>query len=362
MKILIIIDQMGGGGGARVTSCLCRGLVENGYEVSMLTDNVHHPVAYPLPANVDIIPFPIKKNGKGLWKTLKFNFDLIKAYRKKIHAVNPDAIIAVMALSFFYSKLASIGLGKTIIACDHTSFNRKVSRLVDFVRYHFYKYADILTILTNKDANLLGKKFPNKVVIHNPLPFPILNHKTQRRKNILCVGRLKVWKIKGVDIIIDIWAEIANKNPEWVLEIAGTGTPESVNYIKSLINEKGLNNRVVLLGQVNDMAALLQSTSIFALPSRMEGLPMSLIEAASQGCACVAFEVGGAINEVITDGVSGYIVKDGDSAEFKLRLERLMHDPQLRESIGYSAIKESEKFSQEKFMNQWMSLLQRIEK
>lgn len=362
MKILIIIDQMNCGGGARVTSTLCRGLVENGYELEMLTDNVSYPVAFPVPRKMKIISFYYKKRGSGILSTLHFNYQIIRKYREAIRKSRPDLIISVMATSFFYSKLATIGMRIPIIASDHTSFSRKVRPLVDFIRFHFYRYADVLTVLTYKDACLLGRKFSNKMVVYNPLSFQPLdvNMDTERRQNILCVGRFDVWKVKGFDIIINIWNKIADKYPLWTLEIAGTGSIESVNQIKSLIYRKGLQDRVRLLGQVDDMAALLRHTSIFALPSRVEGMPMALIEAISQGCACIAFEVGGAIYEVLTNNVSGYVIKDGDFENFKHKLEMLLENAQLRDRIGKAAIKESVRFSQDEFISKWVSIINKF--
>jgi len=360
MKILVVIDQMGGGGAARVTSILCTGLLESGYDVELVTDNITKPISYPIPSQISIYSQHIKKGRTPLVSTLAFNFKYLKQIRRNILQSKPDLIIAVMSRTFFYCKMASCNLGIPVIASDHTAFNRKISRFDDFVRYHFYKYADALTILTHKDERLLGDKFPKKTVIYNPLSFPIQKTATSRRKNILCVGRFDVWEIKGFDLIINFWKKIEASNPEWTLEIAGTGSKASINRIESLIAELHLQHRIKLLGQVSDMKSLLQSTSIFALPSRMEGMPMALIEAMSQGCACISFDVGGAVPEIMTNDFSGFITDDNDHADFTAKLQQLISQPDLRNEFSKNATTEAAKFSTENFISKWESLIQKV--
>ena len=258
-------------------------------------------------------------------------------------------------------RIASWLSGIPVIAVDHTSFSRKISWLEDWIRNYFYKYADVLSILTKKDEGLLGTRLPNKVVIYNPLSFPPLKTKTIRNKNILVAGRLSFWKVKGIDRIIDIWAKISDKYPDWILEIAGEGNSKSTHYLHDLVSHKGLDKRVKFLGQLHDMKTKLAETSIFALPSRVEGFPMVLMEAMSQGCACVAFKLGGASDEMMTNNKSGYIVEDGNMDVFSDSLCKLIDNPSLREQLGSNAINESKRFSVESFIQSWINILNKYE-
>ena len=261
-------------------------------------------------------------------------------------------------MMFFVTWLGSIGINIPIIAADHTSFNRKIHPLIDFIRYHFYSKASGLSILTQKDYDILGNRFPQKKVIYNPISFPILENESQRKKNILCVGRLDVWEIKGFDIIISLWAQIHKQYPEWVLEIAGTGTIESIEYLENLIRNNNLQERVILLGQISNMKELYTHSSIFALSSRMEGFPMALMEAMSQGCSCIAFSVYGATKEMM-ENESGIIVDDGDILGFKKGLIDLLENENLREMYSKSAIKSTYKFTVDNFIKQWEELIKK---
>ena len=248
-----------------------------------------------------------------------------------------------------------------VVAHDHTSFLRKVNKSVDFTRYHLYGTSDVVVILTQRDNKALGKKYPQKRVIYNPLPFGLASAPSRhRRKSILCVGRFDVWQVKGFDIIVEVFARLSKIHTDWNLEFAGCGTDQSMEIIRKMVEEKGIKNRVVFHGQVSDMQELYRKVQIFALPSRVEGLPMGLMEAMSQGCACVAFEVGGATNEMITQGTSGYYVKDGDVVDFECKLDLLMSDERASDAMGHNAIIESAKFSLDNVMKDWNDLLNNL--
>lgn len=362
MKVLIFISVMSRGGAARVTSTLSQEMVNAGYDVHIATNIETASIFYKLPSKVNVYNFHVTKLGRGLWHTIKMNADYCRLTRSIIKRVNPNVIIGVEPRMFLYAKISSLGMGIPIIASDHTTFSIKQDALTDFIRYKFYGTADALTILTKKDHNLLGKKFPKKTIIYNPLSFPVLDYPTTRKYNILCAGRLDAWHIKGFDIILECWKSIENIYPEWILEIAGDGTKESTAYIQDSIKKMGLTNRVVLLGQVDNMQKKLSQTSIFALPSRVEGFPMVLMEAMSQGCACVSFEIGGATLEMMTHNKDGIIIKDADIEGFTRGLSLLIESSALREQLSSSALHSIQRFSPLSFMKSWDDLISRVVK
>lgn len=285
---------------------------------------------------------------KGRMNLLRKWYSVTKTTRRYIKEENPDVIIAIQARMFLFTYIANIGLNYPIIVADHTSFNRKCGTLIDFVRNHLYAKADGMSILTQKDFNLLGEKYPQKQVIYNPLSFDIITEKTQREKIILCAGRLDDWNVKGFDILIDIWSHLAKQYSQWTLCIAGDGKETSRATIDNFIKSKDLENRVKMLGHIDDMKELYMHTSIFALSSRVEGFPMVLMEAMSQGCACVAFEVYGASSEMM-DKQSGIIIKDGDLNSFEKALRRLMDNDGVREEYQLNAAKSVSQFSVDRF-------------
>jgi glycosyltransferase involved in cell wall biosynthesis len=101
----------------------------------------------------------------------------------------------------------------------------------------------------------------------------------------------------------------------------------------ALLRSAGLGCRLRLLGYRDDVPDLMAAADIFALPSRFEGLPMSVIEAMLTGLPVVATNVRGPAEQVLAD-VTGLLVPPGDAPALASALQRLAADPALRARMG----------------------------
>lgn len=103
--------------------------------------------------------------------------------------------------------------------------------------------------------------------------------------------------------------------------------------MEALLRSAGLGEQLRLLGYRDDVPALLAAADIFALPSRFEGLPMSVIEAMLTGLPVVAANVRGPAEQVVPEA-TGLLVPPGDAAALAAALARLTADPALRAGMG----------------------------
>jgi glycosyltransferase involved in cell wall biosynthesis len=117
-------------------------------------------------------------------------------------------------------------------------------------------------------------------------------------------GRLET--VKGHDILIDAMALLPD--PQAHLAIAGDGSQRQILQARAMA--RGVANRVHFLGLCTDMPALLPAFDVFCLPSRAEGLPLSVLEAQAVGIPVVASDVG-ALREALCPGISR-LVPAGD--------------------------------------------------
>lgn len=358
MKILLINDQFESGGAARVACTMCNEFKSRGYDIVVVTDTVNNAVKYDLNKEIPLRDADFRTRSSATLSRIASLVRASKGIRKHLKKEKPDVVIAIQANAFIRTWIANIGLHNTIIAADHTSFARKMDFINTFTRHYLYKYAAGLSILTHRDEIILGNKYPRKMVIYNPLTWEIKEGKTKRQKTILAAGRFDIWKTKGFDLLLNVWGRISDIFPEWKLEIAGTGNDESVGVVKSMIQQNGIEKRVTLLGQVSDMKSLYARSGVFVLSSRIEGMPMVLLEAMSQGCPCVAFDVGGASSEMMVDG-GGIVVKDGDIEGLKNAIVELLQNDALRTSLSAKAITSSSRFSVDVFMSKWEELIKR---
>lgn len=341
MKILVFIDHMKSGGAARVTSIMCNGLTHRGYEV-ILAYNCQKGTLYECDPTIKKFDTYVSRRGKSHLAGVRLLQDKIKLYRSIIKQIRPDIIVGVEPEPYFCAQLANVGLRIPLIAVDHTSYRRKQHWFTRWIRWRAYRRATRVSILSHVDEKIVGNRLPNKQVVHNPISFPILDTNVDREKIILCVGRKDAWEVKGFDRMLRMWQQIRAEYPEWSLVFAGVSGEEE--------------RQIRYLGEVQDMQSLYQRASIFALPSRIEGFPMCLLEAGAQGCACVSFALGGVAAEILTDGQSGRIVDDDNEQQFIEALTSLIMRPQLREAYSSAIRIEMREFVVETFIDKWEQL------
>ena len=113
------------------------------------------------------------------------------------------------------------------------------------------------------------------------------------------------------------------------------GGDGEVEKNKQLAEELGIADRCEFHGWVtgDEREALFERAAVYCLPSKNEGLPMSVLEAMAYGIPTVATAVGG-VPQVIEDGVNGFLVDVDDEATLSERLASLLAKSELREELG----------------------------
>lgn len=144
------------------------------------------------------------------------------------------------------------------------------------------------------------------------------------------VGRLNPQK--NFALFLDIAAALAPKFPEARFLLAGEGPEEPL--LRAKANSLGLGKRVFFSGYVADTRRVYVAADLLLMPSRFEGLPMTLLEAMAMGLPVVASDLDG-IAEVLVDGREGFLVEPGDTASFVNRISRLLENPALAAELAF---------------------------
>ncbi len=147
---------------------------------------------------------------------------------------------------------------------------------------------------------------------------------------VVCVARLQ--REKGIDDLVDAAALLHERLPGLRVAVAGDG-PEGERFRQAIAASAA---PVTLLGHRADVGDLLAAADAFVLPSRHEGLPISLLEAMAAGLPSVATAVGG-IPSLVDDGTSGLLVPAADPPALAAALERLAGDRDLGRRLGAEA-------------------------
>lgn len=146
---------------------------------------------------------------------------------------------------------------------------------------------------------------------------------------VVCIARLQ--PEKGIDELLEATAIAAPRVPGLHVVVCGGGPEEE--RLRAAVRERGIESSLTLLGNTPDVASVLAAADVFCLPSRNEGLPLSLLEAMMFELPCVATSVGG-IPSVIEDGVSGLLVPPREPARLADALVRVTTDDQLAASLA----------------------------
>ncbi|MFU0506706.1 glycosyltransferase family 4 protein [Pseudaminobacter sp. NGMCC 1.201702] len=152
-----------------------------------------------------------------------------------------------------------------------------------------------------------------------------------------CFGRIR--HQKGTDLFVDAMIELLPHYPEWTAVIAGRVTPEHKAFgddLKARVAKAGLSQRIVFLGEVDDIKPWYRRISLYVAPSRNEGFGLTPLEAMASGTAVVASDAG-AYAEMVDVGQTGAVAPAGDGAALREAIRPYLADPALAAAHGANA-------------------------
>jgi glycosyltransferase involved in cell wall biosynthesis len=168
------------------------------------------------------------------------------------------------------------------------------------------------------------------VVIHNAVevgPEPARHPPAPGPLKIVGVGRLA--EQKDFATLISALALLPAGTAR--LRVLGEGPLRAT--LEAQTAALGLADSVELVGEVADVRSQLEQADVFALTSRWEGLPLSVLEAMAAGLPVVASAIDG-IPEAVAEGETGYLTPPGEPRQVADALSRLAADPELRARLG----------------------------
>ncbi len=153
-----------------------------------------------------------------------------------------------------------------------------------------------------------------------------------------CTGRIR--HQKGTDLFVDAMLKLLPQYPEWTALITGRTSPENVIFereLKSLIANARLSDRIIFLGDVEDISLWYRRFTLFVAPSRQEGFGLTPLEAMASGTAVVASDAG-SFPSMIRPGLNGAIVPAGDRDALIAAIEPYFRAPNLAIEQGRAAL------------------------
>lgn len=374
MKIVYCIaGTYNSGGMERVLSNKVNYLATHGYEVIVVTtDQRGRNSFFTLNNRIKCIDLDVNyetNNGKSFFnKLVHYPFKQFKHKRRLTEVLNrikPDITISMFCNDVAF--LPSIKDGSKKILEIHFSrfkrlqYDRKgLWRLADRWRNHNeqkqVKRFDRFVVLTHEDMGY-WKHCPNIKVIPNAQTFVCDTPAALDNKTVIAVGRYTYQK--GFDMLLKTWKMVCNKIEGWELQIVGEG--ELKDTLLQQIKELSLETSVKLCPVTTDIRSVYREASVLVLSSRYEGFGMVLLEAQTAGVPVVSFDCKCGPSEIVSDGVTGYLVPANDVTTLAGKMLVLMQDEALRKQMGRNAFVDASRFSEKVIMQQWIDLFENIQ-
>lgn len=252
------------------------------------------------------------------------------------------------------------------VACHKVqkSYNYPVGLKRFFARQYDLYYLkkvcsfDRIVALTSSDSQEWNH-FANKVtVIPNPVTlYPDqIDFKSTNYNRIICAGRLH--EQKGFDLLIKAFSLIADKCPNWIVDIFGEGDDEA--FLKQLIAANKMEGRIVINSPTSLIYNEYLKSDFYVLSSRYEGYGLVLLEAMSCGIPCVSFRCKYGPEEIITSGEDGLLVDDGNVQALANSILWMIEHPLERKEMGKKARETIVKYKKDIIMQSWITLFDEL--
>lgn len=282
-------------------------------------------------------------------------------YRKQFKKYQPAAIIVQSRDDLISASLVAKKMGIPVFWLDHMDFRSWVFQNVD-QKYKNYIGTKILQIAENVEKiifisdyersyfeDLIShtkiKKLKNLITIKNGAIDRYAEFKAIKPSphSLIYLGRLEEYK--GIRELIAGFSQVAGKFPEAKLHIYGTGP-------LSDFCQKHSSSQIIYHGFTDEPLKKISEAEIFILPSYIEGLSLSLIDATMLGKAIITTNIDGN-PEVVEDQKNGLLIPAKDSDALARAVEKLLSNPKLVEKFGHqSRLKYLQEFDYEKTIHE----------
>jgi glycosyltransferase involved in cell wall biosynthesis len=258
------------------------------------------------------------------------------------------------ALTLLASSLAPAGV--VVIAQEHQRLGLYPDELRNALASALQNVSVCVT-LTQADRaayqDLLGPAGPPVLAIPNAVPDGPHGPGDPGAHKLMAAGRLA--RQKGFDLLLEAFATVAMKHPDWTLDIFGRG--QQREPLERSVVALGLGERVRMSAPTDRLGERMRDASVFVLSSRYEGFPLVLLEAMQAGLAVVSFDCPTGPAEILTDGTSGLLVPAEDVPALAAALDRVMADESLRRRLATSAPAAVHRYSPQEVGRRWDDLL-----
>lgn len=357
-KIIFYIGSLARGGAERVLVNISEYLHKEDYEVIIVTKE-REKNEYPVPDGIkrldgDICGEEITNN------RIKNFFNRVKKLKNIWRKEKPDLIISFIKKNNLMAILSSRGLKIPVLVAVRSAAFREYPGIYKYIARILFAKASGIIVQTPEQANYFGTKISRKAfILPNPIHPNFIGqaYGGNRSDEIVAVGRMD--DNKNHIMLVKAFSQIAEKFSSVKVIIYGEG--DAKERVAQSISDEGLEERVILAGHQTDIKEKIQHARIFALTSRVEGMPNAMIEAMALGLVPISTDFGGGgVHQLIQDGKNGFIIPVDDVSALAEKLEGVLSDSELEEKMRSQAIKMCQRFEPDTVNKQWKDYIEQF--
>lgn len=355
MKLALVAYLHGAGGAERQITLLANVLSKRGHEIHFLVLS-EFSKRYPLSDKV--IVHDLTDYDRNPIHPIIGRY---RALRKVYAEVMPDITIHYNLQSAYLTlAMPRKVYNKAIYSERGDPYDKEYSGLLGVIRDWTVKYVDGIVFQSEGARDFFNEKIRRKsMIIHNSVEVPVDKYPMPefRTKQIVSAGRLH--EQKNFTLLIDAFAKIADKIPEYKLVIYGDGDLRM--QLQNQISGYKLNHRISLLPACNDLWDKIRTASLFVLSSDYEGMPNALMEAMALGIPCISTDCrpGGA-RTLIEDGVNGFVVPRMDVDTLSEKMLFVIDNPNMAKIISEGGRQISITHNEKNTFDRWEKYLKEI--
>jgi glycosyltransferase involved in cell wall biosynthesis len=345
VKLVMLIHSLAGGGAERVCATLANEWAKQQHEVVLLTLAGQSEDFYELVPSVRRRSLNLARPSQTGWEAIKHNIDRLRQIRAVLRAERPDVAVSFMPVANCLLGLAGKGLPVPTVGAERSYPPMlPMPRQWQWLRRYAYPMLDKVVAQTTHSRDWLQHHIGLKevAVIPNPAVHPLPSQPPHvspdsvlsKGPTLLATGRLGEEKQFGW--LIDVFAGLTPQFPDWQLAILGEGAMRP--QLERQAADNGLAGRVHLPGAVGNVNDWYAAADLYALTSRFEGFPNTLVEALSHGLPAVSVDCLAGPRDILRHEVDGLLVPPDDGSALSAALARLMGNPTLRQQFAARAV------------------------
>ncbi|OXU15006.1 glycosyltransferase family 4 protein [Sedimentisphaera salicampi] len=255
--------------------------------------------------------------------TNRFNLLLKFQLVKKIKTICPDIIFlhGNRAVELITPVRKYIPKDIKLCATTHNYRNKR-----------FTKLDATLAISHSLIQDLIQRGISEEKIFYCPNATKLLPYQQISIKDPPALGALgRLHYVKGYDILLKACKLLNDKKVCFKLFIAGDG--EEKENLQSLCSNLGISKKVKFLGWITDYSAFFDKIDIFCLPSRSEGMPVSLLQALSHSKPSIISDIPGP-REIITKKNCGFVMNKFTPQSLADCIEKMLNDHELIQNFA----------------------------